>query len=75
MLLCDLTGELQVTNAYQAGILVREKAYVINLECVKMIVTQDQARHNLPHVCTHPQNLIRHASLCFAQKLRLPLCS
>ncbi|KAK9843653.1 hypothetical protein WJX81_001185 [Elliptochloris bilobata] len=36
--------EYSVTNAYQAGILVREKAYVVNLECVKMIVTQDQAR-------------------------------
>ena len=30
---------------------MREKAYVINLECVKMIVTQDQARTQaLPHI-------------------------
>lgn len=40
----DPAAPVQVANAYQAGILVREKAFVVNLEAVKMIVTQDQAR-------------------------------
>ena len=34
---------------------MREKAYVINLECVKMIVTQDQACHkHAARVWTNP---------------------
>lgn len=52
----------QVTNAYQAGILVREKAYVINLECVKMIVTQDQAWHK--RCCPYLGLIALISSLC-----------